>query len=89
MGFKKMRSIRRTYDEQGYICFLCRTYNRQPDHVKRKIDALCCDIGGIHKDALFDLVTSRKTAQEISHKRHLSLSVLYELRKRFYENFKF
>ena len=89
MGFKKMRSIRRTYDEQGYICFLCRTYNRQPDYVKRKIDALCSDIGGIHKDTLFELVTSRKTAQEISRKRHLSLSVLYDLRKQFYENFKF
>ena len=89
MGFKKMRSIKRTYDEQGYICFLCRTYQRQPERIKRRIEKLCVEVGGEYSDALLELMTARKTAQEVSNKRHVSLSVLYDLRKRFYENYKF
>ncbi len=86
--FKKRRGINLSYPMQGFICFTCLTYDAQPKTVKTKINKLCSKIGGEFKDALFEFVTTEKTAVEIGMKYYVSESKLYDLRKKFYESWK-
>ncbi len=88
MPFKKLRSVRLPYDEQAYIHYLCRTYNLRPESTQKRIRALCDEIGGEYADILFLVMTTHKGVRRISCDRHLSESVIYEMRKRFYERFK-
>ena len=82
---KKMRSIRLSYEQQGFIYFTCRTFSLQPQAVQDKILRLCTEYGGLYDMALFLLLTTSEIVQAIALKCHVSPSVLYNRRKQFYE----
>ena len=83
---KKMRGIHLPYEEQGLVYFTCRTFKRQPKEVQDKIINLCLSAGGEHDMALFLVLTTAEPIQTIAMRCHVSPSVLYERRKRFYES---
>jgi len=83
--FKKMRGIRLPYTKQGLIYFTCRDYADQPQRVQQKINNLCAEVAGEHYQALRDVVISEKSIQQISLERYVCMTVLYDLRKNFYE----
>ena len=39
--FKRLRSVNKSYDEQGAIFFACRNFARQPKKTQDKIRRLC------------------------------------------------
>ena len=88
MSFKKMRSINLPEDEQGYIFYLCRTYRRRPESIQKDIENLCKELGGTeYHCALLQVITTAKSVRRISIEQHVSESVLYDLRKKFYERY--
>lgn len=85
MNFKKLRGVNRSYQEQGEIFFTCRNYAKQPEAVKEKIRRMCSEIGGPHEKALFAMMTRDVSATWIENNFHISDSMMYNLRKKFYE----
>ena len=43
--FKRLRSVSKSYDEQGAIFFACRNFARQPKKTQDKIRRLCAAAG--------------------------------------------
>ena len=86
--FKKRRGIRLSYNRQGLIYFVCINYYDMPKGIQAHIRALCEEVGKEYFDALFDVITSEKKMYQIAMEYFVSESLLYELRKKFYEKFK-
>lgn len=85
--FKKRRGIKLSYEQQGLVYFTCINYKSQPKWMREKIDKLCRQIGGMHADALKQVMTTGRSVRQISLECYISESVLYELRREFYEQF--
>lgn len=83
--FRQRRSIRLPYEEQGLIYFTCLSYHRQSAAMQKKIESLSKMCGGAYADALFEWVTTGESVLYISMKYFVSESVLYAIRKKFYE----
>lgn len=84
--FKKRKGIKLPYNKQGLIYFTCLDYKNQPREIQDKIKRNCEEVGGEeYKKALFEFVTTDKSAVSISMKNYLSEGTLYVLRKKFYE----
>ncbi len=86
--FRKRKGINLSYPMQGFVCFSCLTYDAQPNNIKSKINRLCDVVGGEFRDALFEFVTTEKSAVEIGLKYYVSESKLYDMRKKFYESWR-
>ena len=82
--FKKLRGINVSYERQGFIRFTCLTYNDQSQEIRDKILNLCIDISGEEYQALFELMTTQKSAIAISKKHFVSERTLYRRRAKFY-----
>lgn len=88
MAFKKIRSVRLPYREQGAIYFACINYEKQPKRVQEKIRRLCRECGGEYEKALFVFLTRESvTAEWVAQHYYVSDSVLYECRRKFYMAF--
>ena len=85
MGFKKLRGVALPEEKQGLIRYSCLTYKEQPRHIQNKIQRLCREVGGAYQAALWDVMCSKSSITSIAMAHHVSESVLYELRRRFYE----
>ena len=85
MGFKKLRGVALPEDKQGLIRYSCLTYKEQPRHIQNKIQRLCREVGGAYQAALWDVMCSKSSITSIAMAHHVSETVLYELRRRFYE----
>ena len=85
MGFKKIRGIALPEEKQGFIRYTCLTYRDQPQHVQKKIRRLCVEQGGQYSAALWEVVCTRESVVSISMRHHVSETVLYDARKRFFE----
>lgn len=84
--FKKRRGINVPYNRQGLIYFICMNEGEMPQAVREKIRRLCEKIGGEYCDALFALLTDdRKNIHGVAMDFHVSETLLYQLRKKFYE----
>lgn len=85
--FRKMRGIRLKEDQQGYLFFLCRTYQDQPKETQEKINGICCKVSSepAYCKALFDVLTTKKSIVEISMQYCVGQTTLYNLRRKFYE----
>ena len=86
--FRKMRGVHLPPDKQGYLFFLCRNYKDLPEETTERIDALCDALSkgeAAYRDALFDLLTSKKSVVAISMERAVGQTKLYELRRAYYE----
>lgn len=86
MIFRKLKGVNLPVEMQGYIRFTCLTYKAQPGRVRAKIDRMCRECGGEYADALFDVMCSKESITAISLKHSVSQSVIYRMRKRFYES---
>lgn len=86
MSFRKLRGVNLPHRKQGLIHFICLNYTEQPKTVQEKIRRLCRECGGEHEEALFALMTRENISVPwLEQEYHVSDSVLYERRKRFYE----
>lgn len=85
MGFKKLRGVALPEEKQGLIRYSCLTYKEQPRHIQNKIQRLCREVGGAYQAALWDVMCSKSSITSIAMAHHVSETVLYELRRRFYE----
>lgn len=85
MGFKKLRGVALPEEKQGLIRYSCLTYKEQPKHIQNKIQRLCREVGGAYQAALWEVMCSKSSITSIAMAHHVSETVLYELRRRFYE----
>lgn len=87
MTFKKRRGINLPYRTQGLIAFTCLNYAELSPDMQAKIKDLCERTGGEHSAALFAILTRDNiTIASAAMEYHVSESVLYKLRKEFYES---
>lgn len=86
MIFRKLQGVRVPEEQQGLIRFTCLNYNRISKRTQQKIVSLCESIGGEYSSALFDVMCSKSSISRIALKHNVSESVLYSLRKQFYES---
>jgi hypothetical protein len=82
--FKLLRSVDKSYTEQGYIYFCCLNYGRQPQHVQNKIDALCERAGGEYAAALKAFLCTGDSFLSVCVCYHVSEATLGRARNRFY-----
>ena len=86
MGFKKLRGVELPEEQQGLIRYTCLNVDRQPKKTREKIQRLCDDVGGAYSAALWEVMCTKKSITAIAQKHFLSETLLYSLRKKFYEN---
>ena len=85
---KKIRSLKMPYAKQQKIYMTCQEYTYQPPEIREKIERLCLLVSGGDENkrrALFRVVTSETPIWRIADEQYMAKTVLYELRKRFYE----
>lgn len=83
--FKRLRSVKKTYDEQGQIFFTCRNYQKQPQKIQKKIREVCEKAGGDYADELFLYLTTDISWQQMVTDYYISQATLDRIRRRFYE----
>ena len=82
-----MRGVKLPYKKQALIYYICINYKDLTDNVKEKIDSICKDVSGdYYYNDLFYLITTGKSVRTVAMERHISETVLYELRGKFYES---
>ena len=84
--FKKLKGVKLSYEQQGFIRFTCLTYHNQPQKIKNKILNLCVETANEKYKALFELMTTPKTVVSISLGHFVSETTLYNLRRKFYHS---
>lgn len=84
--FRLSRRLSVPYEKQGYIYFCCLNYEEVTGQQRRRIDSLCKSVGGEHRRALFEYLTSGSGAQKIADKHYISPATLYRLRQKFFES---
>ena len=85
---KKIRSLKMSYERQQEIYVTCQRYVLQPQSVRERIENICDRAAGgdaNKRHALFRVVTSEVPIWRIANEHYMAKTVLYELRKRFYE----
>lgn len=85
--FRYKRSIKASYERQGYIYFLSRSYEQLSRSRQEKIRVLCQTCGGEYSKALFEFVTTDEGAVAVCLRHHLSQSTLERVVKKYYESF--
>lgn len=76
------------YERQQVIYKTCQNYCYEPPRVREKIEWLCSRVAeddANKRHALFRVVTSEVPIWRIANEHYIAKTVLYELRKRFYE----
>lgn len=86
MSFKKLRGVHLPEPKQGMIYYTCLNLQEQPLWVKNKFERLCIQASGVYHCALRELLTTQGTVTGIAMKYHVSESMLYDARTRFYES---
>ena len=88
--FKRKRGIKLSYNEQGLIYFTCMNIKNQPARVQERIKHMCDEIGQENSSALFELLTNDKKSLEcIADENFMSEKNLSQMRKKFYEQWRF
>lgn len=86
MSFKKLRGVRLPEKKQMLIRSICLNYRDRPKYEQERINRLCEKCGGAHSAALFEIMTTEHSVRSVALKYYISESVLYDIRKRFYES---
>lgn len=85
--FRYKKSVPVSYERQGYIYFKSRCYQELPVKEKHRILNLCMEAGGEYYQALFEYVTTDKSATSVCLRHHLSQSTLLRAVRKYYTNF--
>lgn len=87
MAFKKIRSVKMDEDKQMLVYSVCKNLSLMDDDVRRRVRSLCRAAGGEHHKALLQLLTGKKSAEQLAIEHYIDPSTLYRARKRFYDLF--
>lgn len=82
--FKRLGTVRKSYEAQGLIYFACRDYKNQPAKIREKIDRLCSQAAGDYAPALFEFLTTDADWVYITQKYFISSATLDRARTEFY-----
>lgn len=83
--FKRLRSVNKSYDEQGAIFFACRNFATQSKKTQDKIRRLCAAAGPEYAQALLAYLTTDISWERTCMEYGLSQETLTRLRRRFYD----
>lgn len=87
IAFRFHPSMGLSYERQGYIYFVCRSYSRlcrdDQERIRRAADNCC----GEYADAVMRLVTSGDSYQRVAGEHYLSTNTLYRAVTEFYKAF--
>lgn len=86
MAFKKLRGVHLPEKKQMLIRSICLNYRDRPKYEQEKIKRLCEKCGGAYSAALFEVMTTEYSVRSVALKYYISESVLYDIRKNFYES---
>ena len=86
MSFKKLRGVDLPEEKQGLIRYTCLNYRDLSTRTQEKIRRLCQEHGGSYGAALWEVMCTRESIVSISMRHNVSESLLYEMRRLFYEN---
>ena len=86
--FRESPYMKLSYNQQGLIYFICKDYKNQPEYIQKKILNLCTSIGKDNYQALFELLTTDKSATKIAMQHYMSSVTLYRLRVGFFKKWK-
>ena len=84
MRFRYKRGIPVDYEQQGYIYFTSKRFEKLPRKQQEKICALCREAGGEHAAALFAFVTTDSGAADVCARFYISESTLERAVKKYY-----
>lgn len=85
MAFKKLRGVDLPEEKQGLIRYTCLDWRSQPVWVQEKIRYICEQAAGAYQHALFEVMTTNRSITAIAMEHAISESMLYTMRKSFYE----
>lgn len=85
MSFRKLPGVCLPEEKQGLIRYTCLNYAGASRRTREKVERLCRTCGGEYEQALFEVMTTRKSITSIALAHYVSETTLYRLRKSFYE----
>jgi len=86
--YRYKRGIGLDYDRQGYVYFTSRRFTELNPRQQGRIRELCRECGGENAGALFEFVTTDRSATAICMAHYISSkTTLYRAVKRYYETF--
>ena len=86
MGFRKLQGVQLTEEKQGFIRYMCLNEESLPTRMREKIRRHCDTVGGAYTDALWEAMCTNRSIRAIAMDHYISESLLYRLRKKFYES---
>ena len=85
--FRHKKSVKVSYNRQGYIYFVSLMYRELPPRAQQQILDLCIRCGGEHYRALFEFVTTEAGAVAVAMRHYISPETLHRLVRKYYESF--
>lgn len=85
--FRYRKSLRVSYNMQGYIYFVSRRYKELDETAKQKILNLCMECGGEYYRALFEFVTTDAGAVALSQRYGMDKATMYRMVRKYYSRF--
>ena len=80
MGFKKLRGVNLSEEQQGLIRYTCLNYRDLTPTMQKKIERLCQECGGFYGAAIWEVMCTTESIVSISLRNHVSESSLYRMR---------
>lgn len=85
--YRYKKSVRVSYDKQGYIYFFSRLYNELDPDAQAYIRKIAGEAGGEHAEAVMRYVTTDDSATKICAECYLSKATLHRAVAKYYELF--
>ena len=90
MVFRALKGCRRSGAEQRYIYSVLELWNMLPEAKREEIRCLIGRLAAtpVEGRALYDVLVRRRSPQSVNFRTGVSVPRLYELRRRFYDEFR-
>lgn len=86
-GFRYHKGMGLPYERQGYIYFVCRSFERLCRSDRDTIRRAAADSCGEYADAVIELSTTAKSYQTVATEHYISVNTLYRALTEFYRGF--
>ena len=86
-GFRYHRGMGLSYERQGYVYFVCRSFSRLGKRQQARILKHAESVCGDHAAAVIALVTSGDSYKRVAGEHYVSVNTLYRAVTRFYKKF--
>ena len=84
-AYKKLQGVKLPKKKQMLVRAICLNYADRPKWEQDKIQRLCDECAGEYSAALFELMTTEKSIQQLCNVHHVSPSRMYDFRRKFNE----